>query len=62
MSPSITAITLTIIQLHQPSSTEGGGYHPLEDFFQATKTLFSATEWLQLIVGSSFVVILAEKK
>ena len=39
----------------------GGGYHPLEDSFQATKMLVSATNWLQLIVGSSFVVILAKK-
>ena len=40
---------------------EGDSYHPLEDFFQAAKTLGSATKWLQLIVGSSFVAILARK-
>ena len=32
----------------------------LEDFFQAAKTLVSATKWLQLIVGSSSAVILVK--
>ena len=33
----------------------------LRFFFQLAKVLVSATEWLQLIVGSSFAVILVEK-
>ena len=33
-----------------------------EGFFRPTKTIVSATKWLQLIVGSSFEVIFAEKK
>ena len=35
---------------------------PLRIFFQAAKTLVSATKWLQLIVGSSFAVILARRR
>ena len=40
-----------------PRLPKGVGYHPLE----TAKTLVSATKWLQLIVGSSFAVILVEK-
>ena len=40
---------------YQPSSTEGGGS------FQSAKMLNFTIKWVQLIVGSSFPVILAQK-
>ena len=40
----------------------GWGWLPTRIFFRPAKSLKSATKWLQLIVGSSFVVILSKKK
>ena len=37
----------------------GGGYQPLNKYFQPDKMLVSVTKLLQLILGSSFAVILA---
>ena len=40
-----------------PSSTKGGGYYPLKEFFQPAEMLNSAIKWQLMIVGSSFEVI-----
>ena len=56
----IHQVNVCVSQLHinmncdLPSSTKGGSYHPLKDFFHPTKTLVSAANWLLLIVGLSF--------
>ena len=46
-----------------PRLPKGGGYHPrpLRFIFRPAKTLNFTIKWVQLIVGSSFPVILAQK-
>ena len=61
---SINGVTdkLDIFLLHYPSSTEGWRLPPpLRIIFRPVKTLNLTIKWVQLIVGSSFPVILAQK-
>ena len=43
-----------------PRLPKGGGYHPLRIISRPAKTLNFTIKWVQLIVGSSFPVILAQ--
>ena len=45
-----------------PRLSKEGGCTPLKIIFRPAKTLNFTIKWVQLIVGSSFPVILAQKK